>query len=218
MIVQYDVFRDRLHTIPDEARDVFLIAFLHYNKIISDESMKAMLCKRNGRPKNKYRNTYHCKWNDKWYNKMNTRDILRDVLNQRDGNGMRKEMHIEDMLKYIKLQTNGNRNYCVNIFRSYFVTPLISQFKLNFPKDDQVVQVINTFGIPFEKSKIDTIDYAAHWCCIDCHGSKYDWISERRKPRVDAYIEYLSKRFLEELDGFKNKKWRQYLQTKFGPK
>src|SRR5687767_10213389 len=82
------------------ARQFLIISILHYNGIINNEKMKAMLknvCKH----QNKFHNVYHCRINNKWYNKMYKYDILQDVLNTMDV--PIKSMEFSELQPYVEL-------------------------------------------------------------------------------------------------------------------
>lgn len=194
-------------------RGVLLIAFLHHNKIISDARMKVMINMNRKMILNRYRKSYHCPIDGKWYNNQDTFRVIWKILEETPD--LKWEMLYEEFKPYIKLHINGNDNYCLKWFKDYILSQTVNNAFSRESSDAAIESLLNSFGIKKFQSKLYTLDYKAHYCCKECHGSEHDWITIRKQPYIKKYQKEVNAEFDQALSEFRDKTWENYLKQKY---
>lgn len=192
------------------ARQSLIISILHYNGIINDEKMKAMLknvCKH----QNKFHNVYHCRINNKWYNKMYKYNILQDVLNTMDV--PLKSMEFSELQPYVELFIrkgwNKSLNYVVNNMIMTYFNAIININ--NYTNDKEVNNIFKAFNLPI-LAKIDTIDYSAHYCCKQCDGDRDKYITSRKEKYINILFKQVRLYYYKEVRNLWKRKKRHLVK------
>lgn len=191
-------------SIRTDAQAVLLLSFLHFNKQISDESLKAcMLLNRKGKFI-KTRRTYKSNINGKWYNSKTMIDILIDVWKGlKDKNS---EMTYLELWPYLNLFLTKNRYRCIEYFKTSILNPYVGSVFAESKSDKYLKEQFDGLGIGEFHPRLDTIDYGAAWCCVACDGYKDDFIRKNRTPYFKAFLNKVNQRITDELNVKKQKK------------
>lgn len=168
-----------------EDKDIAFIylVFFHYNGIISDGKFKGMLktlrpidpkALKLDIPLLRKVGTYHNTINDKWYNDESMIDILEDTFTDLKHKIVKKEMPLEEFLKYINLLTNKNKNFCVDYFYFQIVERMLRQYVANFENYDgtgfRCLHSLNS-AYDFESKRLEWVKFKpTGYCCEDCDG------------------------------------------------
>lgn len=168
---------------------LIIISLLHANGFINNASINALF--KSLREGKLYRNinTYHSRINNQWYNYENIYEVYIDVfesmMNPKDPkirlrlermNKMRKinglplkkytkTLTFEQILKYLNLYLNRNRNYCIDYLYNEYIKPSILKAEYNFgPLNDM-------FNYDFSNLE-RYVSYSSYdgYCCEDCDG------------------------------------------------
>lgn len=176
------------------------IIFLHYNGIVNDVKMQGMF--KSLRSGKLYRNTFHCTINDKWYHDEHMNEIYDDVFISMVESPVKNEISFDELLKYIRLYLNKNKNYCINYIFGSIISPVINayqeynNFNTNFTRLLGIVEPELNI-----KRYEDCHDLDWGYCCDDCDGDlnaykrsryEYNYVRENKKQINEHLKTYLN--------------------------
>lgn len=206
MIINIEELLKQKTALTFQIRQFLIISILHHNKIINDERMKAML-KNIKKYSNKYHKNYHCRINNKWYNNSYKYDVLQDIFDTTEL--PIKSLEYKDLFPYVQLFTNKGWNKGIeyvlsSIIYSYFNTIIDIH---NFKGDKDTNDVLKAFNVPVP-SKIETVDYSAHYCCKQCDGDKQKYINVRKEKYISSLLKQIKMYYYKEIRNLWKRKKR----------
>lgn len=192
--------------------ELFLIAvMLHKQKRINDDKLKALF-KQSKSKERIFKRTYHCKINDEWYSDEPFVDIMQNVLSELPHAGYFVE--IEELIKYVNLYLNKNRNYCIDYIHHEIVKPLIEKFERgNSYLQDFVMNALKDFDIDKESTTyVSYENFQPHgYCCSDCDGSYNQYKSQQYEREVTrTFKEDYTKKFQEYFESIKKPQYTKH--------
>lgn len=189
-----------------QIRQFLIISILHHNKIINDERMKAMLGSIKKYP-NKYHKNYHCRINNKWYNNMYKYNVLQDIFDTTEL--PTKSLEYKDLFPYVQLFTNKGWNKGIEYVLNSIIYPYFNDIVdiHNFKGDKYTNDVLKAFNVPV-LSKIETIDYSAHYCCKQCDGDKQKYINIRKEKYMSSLLKQIKQYYYKEIRNLWKRKKR----------
>jgi hypothetical protein len=187
------------YVIEDRNIILLIIIHLHINKKINDVKLKASFKNYRNRTLNRLVNTYHCRINNKWYNDEQMKTIYLDIYEDIE----KKDLTIEQVLPYINLLLNKNKNYCIDFIYKQYVEPISS---LTYYSYGEVLEIFDSFKIKGIEliSFEDAIGLGDGYCCEDCSG---DYEQYKYSNYEDLMSNDFKKKFLSKSKEFlRNKK------------
>ena len=159
-------------SIKDRNIILLIIINLHIDKKINDAKLKALFKNYRNKTLTRFVKTHHCTINDKWYNDENMKQIYLDVYEDMP----KKDLTIEQVLPYLNLLLNRNKNYCIDFIYKQYVEPITSSI---YCLNDEQIDLFNSFKIgeisltPY----YEMIGLGSGYCCEDCDGDyeAYKW-------------------------------------------
>ena len=172
-----------------ETTILLVIISLHIQKLINDDKLKAMLKSLKAGTLLRKVNTYNCKINGKWYNDELMYLILLDVYNELC---KREDISLDDLLKYLNLYLNRNKNFCIDWIYFDIIEPLI---QVNDSRSLETFGVEGLdIGLSFEEAD-RLYGLGEGYCCEDCDGC----YKEYKKSRYRQYYKKDNKEKTEKL-------------------
>ena len=155
-----------------EERNIILliIIHLHIDKKINDAKLKALFKNYRNKTLTRRIGTHHCTINNKWYNDEPMKNIYLDIYEDMP----KKDLTIEQVLPYLILLLNRNKNYCIDFIYKQFVEPVTKAIHYLNRND---IDLFNSFkmGEISLKSYEDTLGLGDGYCCEDCDGDYEDY-------------------------------------------
>lgn len=180
-------YRDFTYSDILDSKDFIILCLiiLYHVKKISHKQF-AIYCQRyfnSGEKLSLYRKikTYHSVFDDKWYDDVT---FLTVIVRGLENVSVPYEMSIEDILKYVNIGFNRNRNWCVNYIASAWIKPIIDNALGGNTLCQELISEfsIKTSYISYEEADRKH-DLASGYCCKDCDGC----LGEYKRSRYEAW-------------------------------
>lgn len=183
---------------------LLIIINLHLDKKISDNKMFAMFKRYNDGVLLKRKNTYHCNINDKWYHNDSMFFIYLDCYHSLCE---KRNLELDVVLKYLNLLLNKNRNYCIDVFYTKFIEPILDNMCKSFlGYTTYNVEILSLLGTKFKDYMTydefkDTWQATSGYCCSDCDGC----LSQYKQMQYRQYLGYdFKSKISEQLTNYLN--------------
>lgn len=189
----------------DTHKNIFiLISLLHINGMINDDSIKALFKLLRENKLVRRVNTYRSNINKKWYNDETTFEIYTDVFESKITpktaheklvleriNKLRKlsglapkvvktHLNFDDIMKYLNLYLNKNKNFCIDHLFFEYIKPAINDFE--FEHREHTLNDMFTYN--FSELKIIKDRYKNDWYWDDYYDDYDDDYETRRNNKV----------------------------------
>ena len=201
-----------------------VISLLHINGFINNDSIKKLFKNLREGKLNRRVNTYYSKITKEWYDYENIYNIYEDIFDKlinpkspsvllkldrinklRKINGLEPKifksyLDFEDVLKYLNLYLNKNRNFCIDHLYHEYIQPAIKESGYTF-------RYINgMFKYDFSYLESRNSYHSDNYCCEDCCGDYDDWYDYVQSRKMEAMREDIA----ELVSKFLNTKRTQY--------
>lgn len=200
----------------NENKIFLVISLLHANGIINNDSINSLFKNLRKGKLNRTVNTYRSNINKQWYNYENIYDIYDDILDDminpkspkailrlerinklRRINGLEPKsyktfLNFEEVMKYLNLFLNKNRNFCIDHLFNEYIKPAIRQSEYS------ISYINNMFDYDFsyfERTNSYSDDYCCEYCCGDYDDWYYD-VKGRKNERIRNDITEIISEFL----------------------
>lgn len=185
-------------------RDIILLILIHLHiaKKINDAKLKALFKNYRKGILDRYVKNYYCSINDKWYNEERMIDVYLDIYHKIP----KKDLTLEEVLPYINLLLNKNKNYCIDFIYKQIVEPII--YNIDIYRMD-TINIFNSLEIEKDGEFVsitryeDAVGLGYGYCCEE-HDGDYEEYKRRNYANVVGY-DY-SEKLIE--------KAKKYLQSK----
>jgi|GEM_PF-5481418 len=162
--------------IKDKNIILLIIIHLHIEKKINYVNLKALFKNyRNGILERNVK-TYHCHINDEWYYGEPMRDVYLNLYEDMP----KKDLTIEQVLPYLNLLLNKNRNYCIDFIFKQYVEPIANSIYYSYRAD--LIESFKLFKI--DETSFYIKDLGDGYCCEDCDGSYAEYKSNKYEIEV----------------------------------
>lgn len=155
-----------------EERNIILliIIHLHIDKKINDAKLKALFKNYRNKTLTRHIGTHHCTINNKWYKDEPMKNIYLDIYEDMP----KKDLTIEQVLPYLNLLLNRNKNYCIDFIYKQFVEPVTKAIDYLNRND---IDIFNSFKMGEISLKYykDILGLGEGYCCEDCCGDYEDY-------------------------------------------
>jgi hypothetical protein len=144
---------NKLDRVSEQNNILITIFLLHINGFINNDSLNSLLKQARKGTLSRRVNTYKSNINNRWYNDEKTVDIYEDVFESklkprtpqeklkfervnklRKLNGLppkvfKTHLNFDDMMKYLNLYLNKNKNFCIDHLFYEYIKPYIKTFE-----------------------------------------------------------------------------------------
>lgn len=178
-----------------ESRNIILLILihLHIDKKINDAQLKAFFKNYRKGILDRFVKTYHCSINDKWYNEEPMLEVFFDIYNDIPN----KDLTIEQVLPYLNLLLNKNKNYCIDFIYKQFVEPAIIFMNIY---SDNSIDFLNSFKLGIDiPTYSQMIGLGSGYCCEDHDG---DYEEYKRRNYEYVVSNNLPQRFKDKAKSF----------------
>lgn len=182
-----------------------LISFMHYNKIIKDEKLKAMFRSLREDKFLRMVKTHRSNIDREWYNNEYTGTIIKEIWDENNKN--LTSMEYKEFHYYLNLFLNANWNYCLNYFYLNIVKPIIKSSirSMSYLTEEYATKHLNSFDLTevyFQYPKFSRSYFFQYYDDYDDNSLEKDEY-ERRKEK-ETRIE-----FSKIINNMKKGSWRK---------
>lgn len=189
-----------LDRLDNDKNVLVLLSLLHINGFISDKSIVALFKKLKEGKLLRRVNTYRSNVTKEWYNDETIYNIYQDVLQTklnpknaheklmrerinklRKINGLEPKQYktfltFDEMIKYLNLYLNRNRNFCIDHLYFEYIKPLIKQYKYDKRNLRSLFNNHDFSNHETIRNNYETRS-GSGYCCEDCDGPWENYIS-----------------------------------------
>ena len=185
MVLSHKLITNNYSRALDDKNIILLILIhLHIEKKINDAQLKALFKNYRKGILHRYVKTYHCSINDKWYNDEPMLEVFFDIYNDIPN----KDLTVEQVLPYLNLLLNKNKNYCIDFIYKQFFEPTVIFMNIF---SDSSIDFINSFKLGIDiPTYSQTTDLGSGYCCEDHDGDyeeykrrNYEYVVSRDLPQ-----------------------------------
>ena len=200
------ITRDYHRVLEDRNTILLIIIHLHIEKKINDAKLKALFKNYRNGALTRHINTYYSKVNDRWYNDEPMRNIYLDIYEFMP----KKDLSLEQVLPYLNLLLNRNKNYCIDFIYKQYVEPVTRNIDLF---NNNTIELFNSFqlnsGLVSLTPYHQVVGLGSGYCCEDHDGDYEDY--KRRNYEYSMGREFKDK-LIEKAKSFlqSKKTWGSY--------
>jgi hypothetical protein len=183
MVLSHKLITSDYHRVLEDRNTILLIIIhLHIDKKINDAKLKALFKNYRNGTLTRHINTYYSKVNDRWYNDEPMRNIYLDIYEFMP----KKDLSLEQVLPYLNLLLNRNKNYCIDFIYKQYVEPIANS--IYFIHNNQIDLIESLKLIEIDLTSFDADDLGDGYCCEDCDGSYAQYKSNKYELEVAKVI------------------------------
>lgn len=205
MLKGFKINHKALRNYDDRNNNLFLVlSLLHINGFINNDSINALFKSLRAGKLSRRVGTFYFKGTDQWYNDEDILEVYSDIFDNmshpknkkeilrlerinklRKINGsepkiLKTHLSFEEVLKYLNLYLNRNRNYCIDHLFYEFIKPCVVGYEY------EKMRLNEMFDYNFEHLENSHTNYSSYdddYCCEYCCGDYSDWSRNRSEQR-----------------------------------